>query len=60
VKGWAPDGTEVELLPWQEEAVRVLLNRAYGQVLLQHGRRNGWSVVRETVQRLAREQAREP
>lgn len=26
VKGWTPDGREVVLLPWQEEAVRQILD----------------------------------
>jgi hypothetical protein len=53
VKGWAPDGTPVTLLPWQEEAVRALLawNHETTVVLAARGRGGGKSVVLHTVAR---------
>jgi hypothetical protein len=59
VRGWTPDGKEVELLPWQECLVRGYLEcRDAGciSVLPVHARGYGKSVVAETISRLERDE----
>ena len=51
MRGWTPQGTEVELTAWQEDAVRKLLDASYQQVTFIRGRAWGWSTVVETVRR---------
>lgn len=51
MRGWAPEGTEVILTPWQESAVRALLDGSKAQVLIVRGRGWGWSTVLETARR---------
>jgi hypothetical protein len=51
MKGWAKDGTEVELQPWQELLVRALLSRQR-VTLPERGRGFGWSVVLATAARM--------
>ena len=51
MKGWTPQGREVELSPWQERAVRALLDGRHQQVLIVRGRQWGWSTVLETARR---------
>ena len=54
--GWTPDGEVVELLPWQEAAVRAFFAWDRGQgdlVIEQRGRGAGKSVVVATVARYA-------
>ena len=40
-----------ELSPWQERAVRALLDGRHQQVLIVRGRQWGWSTVLETARR---------
>ena len=58
MKGWTRDGDEIELLPWQADAVKqILAAHAEGRTLLiQRGRKNGWSIVLATLERLAQQQ----
>jgi hypothetical protein len=60
VTGWAPDGTPVDLSPWQEEAVRALLgwDGAHAVHLPVRGRQGGKSVVISTVARYDRARSR--
>jgi hypothetical protein len=51
MKGWTPQGREVELSSWQERAVRALLDGRHRQVLIVRGRQWGWSTVLETARR---------
>jgi hypothetical protein len=53
MKGWTPNGTEVELAPQQEIAVREILSwdGTHGVTLIQMGRRGGKSVILATVNR---------
>jgi hypothetical protein len=51
MRGWTPDGTEVELTGWQAAAVKTLLDPQWHQVTLIRGRQWGWSTVLETARR---------
>ena len=51
MRGWTPDGTEVELTQWQEQAVTILLDPQWHRVTLIRGRQWGWSTVLETARR---------
>lgn len=51
MKGWTPQGLEVELAAWQEAAVRALLDGRRQQILIVRGRQWGWSTVLETARR---------
>lgn len=51
MKGWTPQGREVELTAWQEQAVRTLLNPEWKNVAIVRGRQWGWSTVMETARR---------
>jgi hypothetical protein len=53
VKGWTPEGNEIELTPWQERAVAAVLA---GETFT-WGRGNGKSVVVETARRIQQEEA---
>jgi hypothetical protein len=57
MRGWAPEGTEVTLSPWQEQAVRALLDGRHQQTLIVRGRQWGWSTVLETARRYDRNPA---
>ena len=57
MKGWTPAGTVVDLSPWQEDAVRALLDGRHRQVLIVRGRQWGWSTVLETARRYDRNPA---
>jgi hypothetical protein len=60
VKGWTPDGAEVELVPWQEQAVRDFLawDGGHSLALPQRGRGAGKSVVIATAARYAAARSR--
>lgn len=53
MKGWTPDGTEVELAPQQEIAVREILawDGDHNVTLVPMGRQGGKSVILATVNR---------
>jgi hypothetical protein len=53
VKGWTPNGTEVELAPQQEIAVREILawDHEHGVFLVTLGRQGGKSVIIATAAR---------
>lgn len=62
MKGWTPDGTEVELAPQQEIVVREILawDGKHGVHFVQMGRQGGKSVIIATAARYdaARSQGR--
>ena len=57
MKGWTPQGREVELSKRQEEVARMLLDGRHEHVLPVRGRGWGWSTVLETVRRYDRNPA---
>lgn len=56
MKGWMPDGTEIELMPWQEEVVKMYMDindrKLYIAMMPTGGRAWGGSVVTATISRL--------
>lgn len=59
MKGWTPEGKEIELLPWQKEVVLNWIafrdNRVLNVLLMpMRGRAGGKSVVTATISRLER------
>ena len=59
MKGWTPDGREVDLTKWQEDAVLQLLDGSTSRVrIVCRGRQFGWSVVLATAARYDRENVR--
>ncbi len=52
MRGWTPDGTEVELLPWQECLVRGYLQARDSGKYFSRTQGSGKSVVSETIFRL--------